>query len=188
MIQEPHHTLSRHTPVYFAGDRAGDLVKVVSGVIMVFNLFEDGRRQIIDFVTEGEMLHFQFDGELDHYAEAITDAELVCAPAEAALSDPEWAEYVFQQMRGRLDRDRRHVNLLAYKSAAERLAEFLIIVSDRLTTPIGDIELPMTRQEIADYTGLTIETVSRLFSRWSRENRLVPTGKRTYRIEGALAA
>jgi len=188
MIQETHRTLAKHSPVYFAGDRATELVKVVSGVVMVFSLFEDGRRQIVDFVTEGELLHFQFDGELDHYAEAITDVELVAAPTEAALSDPDWAEYVFQQMRSRLERDRRHVTLLAHKSAAERLAEFLIIVSDRLSTPIGDIQLPMTRQEIADYTGLTIETVSRLFSRWTRERRLVVTGRRTYRIEGQLAA
>jgi len=188
MIQETRRTLASHTPVYFAGDRAADLFRVERGVVMVFNLFEDGRRQIVDFVTAGELLHFQFDGELDHYAEAITEVELVSAPSDAALSDPVWAEYIFQQMRGRLDRDRRHVTLLAQKSAAERLAEFLIIVSDRLSTPIGDIELPMTRQEIADYTGLTIETVSRLFSRWMRERRLVVTGKRTYRIEGALAA
>lgn len=188
MSFETHRRLARHSPIYFAGDEASDLVKVVSGVVMVYCLFEDGRRQIVDFVTEGELLHFQFNGELDHYAEALTDVELVSMPVDAALSDKRWAEYVFGQMRERLDRDRRHVTLLGHKSAAERLAEFLIIVSDRLTTPLGDVELPMTRQEIADYTGLTIETVSRLFSRWLRERRIVATGRRTYRIEAALAA
>ena len=116
MIQETRRTLASHTPVYFAGDRATDLFRVERGVVMVFNLFEDGRRQIVDFVTAGELLHFQFDGELDHYAEAITEVELVSAPSDAALSDPVWAEYIFQQMRGRLDRDRRHVTLLAQKS------------------------------------------------------------------------
>lgn len=188
MFFETHRCLAKHTPIYFAGDDAGELIKVTKGVVSVFCIFEDGRRQIVDFVTEGELLHFQFGGELDHYAEALTDVELVCAPVNAALSDTAWAEYVFEQMRNRLDRERRHITLLGQKSAAERLAEFLIIASERLTTPLGDIELPMTRQEIADYTGLTIETVSRMFSRWMRERRLVVTGKRTYRIEGALAA
>ena len=60
MIQETRRTLASHTPVYFAGDRATDLVRVERGVVMVFNLFEDGRRQIVDFVTAGELLHFQF--------------------------------------------------------------------------------------------------------------------------------
>ncbi|MBA4800820.1 MAG: helix-turn-helix domain-containing protein [Euryhalocaulis sp.] len=175
-------------PIYFAGDTGVRLMKVVSGAVMVFQIFEDGRRQITDFVTPGELLHFDFDGAVDHYAEALTEVELIQIEASAALTDPDWADYIFKQMRERLGRERKHVALLGCKSAAERLAEFLIIVSERLTSPVGDLELPMTRQQIADYTGLTIETVSRLFSRWTRERRLIPTGRRTYRIEGALAA
>ena len=77
--------------------------------------------------------------------------------------------------------------MLGRKSAAERLAEFLILASERLSTPLGDIDLPMTRQQIADYTGLTLETVSRLFSKWTREKRITRVGARAYRIEGELS-
>ena len=187
-LTETRRQFAKDAPIYFAGDPAGRLLKVARGAVMIFHIYDDGRRQIVDIVTEGELVHFQFDGELDHYAEALTQTTLIEVSADAALSDQAWAEFIFEQMRGRLARERRHIAMLGQKSAAERLAEFLILVSERLSTPLGDIELPMTRQQIADYTGLTIETVSRLFSRWTRERRLVVTGKRTYRIEGELAA
>lgn len=188
MTLQPPRRLKARMPLYHAGDPAQDLVKLVSGVVMVFQIFEDGRRQVLDIVTAGELVHFQIDGELDHHAEALTDIEVISIPVSELTQNRAWTEFVFDQMRDRLDRERRHVALLGQKSAAERLAEFLFLLSDRLTTPLGDIELPMSRQEIADYTGLTIETVSRLFSRWLRERRLVATGRRTYRIAGCLAA
>lgn len=188
MTNTSSRKFAKSDAIYFAGDEVTSLMQVVSGAVMLFQIFEDGRRQVTDFVTAGELLHFQFNGELDHYAEALTNAELRMIDIQAATSDPETAAFVFEQMRARLERERRHVTLLGCKSAAERLAEFLILASQRLTSPVGELELPMTRQQIADYTGLTIETVSRLFSRWTRERRIIPTGKRTYRIEGRHAA
>ncbi|MEX1107864.1 MAG: helix-turn-helix domain-containing protein [Dongiaceae bacterium] len=78
--------------------------------------------------------------------------------------------------------------MLGRKTAAEKLAEFLLLASERLASPLGDVDLPMTRQQIADYTGLTLETVSRLFSKWTRERRITRVSARVYRIEGELAA
>lgn len=186
-LQTPRRFAAR-TPLYHAGDPARELMKLVSGVVMVFQIFEDGRRQVLDIVTAGELVHFQTSGELDHHAEALTDIELVSIPLSELTDNRAWTEFVFEQMRHRLERERSHVALLGQKSAAERLATFLFLLSDRLTTPVGELDLPMSRQEIADYTGLTIETVSRLFSRWLRERRLVATGRRTYRLARSLAA
>ena len=174
--------------IYSAGAPAGMLLKVCSGAVILFQLLEDGRRQIIDFASPGEILHFEFDGTLDHFAEALTDAELVEFNAEDVLAERDLAEFVFEQMRARLQRERAHITMLGRKSAAERLAEFLILASERLSTDLGELDLPMTRQQIADYTGLTLETVSRLFSKWTRERRLTRIGPRVYRIEGVLAA
>ncbi|MGE0407645.1 MAG: helix-turn-helix domain-containing protein [Amphiplicatus sp.] len=184
-------TYKKGDEIYAAGAPAGGLLKIVAGAVILYQLLDDGRRQILDFVAPGEILHFEFDGALDHYAEALTETEIVefCVGADDVLTNRELAEFVvFEQMRSRLQRERAHITMLGRKSAAERLAEFLLIAAERLSTPLGGLELPMTRQQIADYTGLTLETVSRLFSKWIREQRLTKIGARAYRIEGALAA
>ncbi|MBI1365185.1 MAG: helix-turn-helix domain-containing protein [Alphaproteobacteria bacterium] len=181
-------TFRKGEEIYASGAQAGVLLKVCSGAVILFQLLEDGRRQIIDFAAAGEILHFEFDGVLDHFAEALTDVEIVEFDAHDVLEDRDLSEFVFEQMRARLQRERAHITMLGRKSAAERLAEFLILASERLSTNLGELDLPMTRQQIADYTGLTLETVSRLFSKWTRERRLTKVGPRLYRIEGALAA
>ncbi len=174
--------------IYAAGAMADGLLKVCSGAVILFQLLEDGRRQIIDFAAPGEILHFELDGTLDHFAEALTDVEIVRFGNGDVTADRELAGFVFEQMRTRLQRERAHITMLGRKSAAERVAEFLLLASARLSSPLGDIDLPMTRQQIADYTGLTLETVSRLFSKWTRERRITRVGARAYRIEGELAA
>jgi CRP-like cAMP-binding protein len=174
--------------IYAAGASAKRLLKVCSGAVILFQLLDDGRRQIIDFVAPGEILHFELDGILDHFAEALIDAELVEFDASEVLTDPELAEFVFEQMRARLQRERAHITMLGRKSAAEKLAEFLAVAAERLGAALGEVDLPMTRQQIADFTGLTLETVSRFFSKWTREHRLTKVGARSYRIEGQLAA
>lgn len=174
--------------IYAAGTPARGMLKVCSGAVILFQLLEDGRRQIIDFVAPGEVLHFELDGMLDHFAEALIESEIVEFSADDVMGDRNLAEFVFEQMRARLQRERAHITMLGRKSAAERLAEFLIVASERLSSPIGEIDLPMTRQQIADYTGLTLETVSRLFSKWTRERRITRISARAYRIVGELAA
>lgn len=174
--------------IYAAGAPAAGLLKVCSGAVILFQLLEDGRRQIIDFAAPGEILHFELDGTLDHFAEALTDVEIVEFSADDALADRALADFVFEQMRARLQRERAHITMLGRKTAAERLAEFLILASERLSSPLGEVDLPMTRQQIADFTGLTLETVSRLFSKWTRERRITRVSARVYRIVGELAA
>jgi CRP-like cAMP-binding protein len=174
--------------IYAAGAPASGLLKVCSGAVMLYQMLEDGRRQIIELVAPGEYLHFETEGALDHFAEALTDAELVCFGTEALSADPALAELALEQMRARLQRGRAHVTMLGRKSAAERLADFLDLASERLSSRRGEINLPMTRQQIADYTGLTLETVSRFFSKWARERRLTRVGSCAYRVEAALAA
>lgn len=181
-------TFSKGDEIYAAGAPAAGLFKVCSGAVILFQLLHDGRRQIIDFAAPGEILHFELEGTLDHFAEALTDVEIVEFSSNDIMADRDLAEFMFEQMRARLQRERAHITMLGRKSAAERLAEFLIVASERLSTQLGDVDLPMTRQQIADYTGLTLETVSRLFSKWTRERRITKVGVRSYRIEGELAA
>ncbi len=174
--------------IYAAGDEVRSLLKVCSGAVILFQLLSDGRRQIIDFIAPGEMLHFELDGAHDHFAEALTDAEIAAFSPAEIMNDKDSAEFLFEQMRARMQRERAHITMLGRKSAAEKLAEFLLLASERYAGPLGEIDLPLTRQQLADFTGLTLETVSRLFSKWTREKRLVKVGARGIRIEGELAA
>lgn len=174
--------------LYAAGAPAEKLIKLCAGAVMLYDLDADGRRRVIDFVAPGDLLHFELSGLIDHYAEALTAVEYIEIEVDDALADRDLSLFLFEQMQERLKRERAHALLLGRNSAAERLAEFLLLVSERLTGPMGELELPMTRQQIADYTGLTIETVSRLFSRWKRERTVEQTGKRTYRIDTAALA
>ncbi|MEO1310215.1 MAG: helix-turn-helix domain-containing protein [Pseudomonadota bacterium] len=182
-------TAGKGTALYSAGEPVGKLYKLCSGAVMLFDLGADGRRCVIDFIAPGELLHFDLNGVFDHYAEALTTIEYIEIDVADAFGDPDFSAFLFEQMQDRLRRERAHALLLGRNSAAERLAEFLIQASARLTGPMGELELPMTRQQIADYTGLTIETVSRLFAKWKRDRKLQQVGRYSYVVDQeALAA
>ncbi|WP_081871664.1 helix-turn-helix domain-containing protein [Parvularcula oceani] len=170
----------RGEEIYAQGSKGGRLPKVCSGAAIIYALLEDGRRQIVDLAGPGDFLHFEFDGELDHAAEALCGTEIVEVSGDSAFSDPDLCALLVEQMRMRLAQERRHVTMLGRKTAQERLADFLDEVARCLGCPPGYIDLPMTRQQVADYTGLTLETVSRIFSRWSREGRLRKIGPTSY--------
>lgn len=174
--------LRRGEQIYASGDRPRGLLKVGSGAAIVFVILEDGRRQILDLAGPGDLLHFEIDGELDHYAEALTDLDLQVIEPGAIVTDPAFLQYYLEQARMRLAVERRHITMLGRKSAQERLAEFLEYCADCLGCAPGALDLPMTRQQIADYLGLTLETVSRIFARWVREGHLKPLSPGHYEM------
>ncbi|NNU17561.1 helix-turn-helix domain-containing protein [Parvularcula sp. ZS-1/3] len=176
--------VQRGNEIYAAGEEAAALYKVCSGAVILFMILEDGRRQIIDLAGPGDLLHFDLDGELDHFAEALTETELAVFDGASALGDPDFLPFFLEQTRARLAMDRRHITMLGRKTAQERLADFLECVSECLGSAPGEIDLPMTRQQIADYLGLTLETVSRIFARWVREGRLVQVAPGQYELPG----
>lgn len=176
--------VKRGDKIYAAGEEAAALYKVCSGAAILFMILEDGRRQIIDLAGPGDLLHFDLGGELDHFAEALTETELAVIDGPAALGDPDFLPFFLEQTRARLAMDRRHITMLGRKTAHERLADFLECVSECLDSAPGEIDLPMTRQQIADYLGLTLETVSRIFARWVREGRLVQIAPGQYGLPG----
>lgn len=168
--------------IYAAGDKAGQLLKVCAGAVMLFIILEDGRRQIVDLAGPGDLLHFDIEGDIDHFAEALTPVELAVMDGAEALGDPSFLPYFLEQMRTRIGLERRHIAMLGRKSAQERVADFLEYISDCLNCAPGEIDLPMTRQQIADYLGLTLETVSRIFAKWVREGRLIQVDATHYEL------
>jgi CRP/FNR family nitrogen fixation transcriptional regulator len=95
-----------------------------------------------------------------------------------AARDPEMVAQLWRQTMGHLDRAQNHMLLLGRKNAQERVAAFLLEMAERLSKN-GAVELPMSRQDIADYLGLTIETVSRTLTQLERDRVIaIPVSRR----------
>jgi CRP/FNR family transcriptional regulator, nitrogen fixation regulation protein len=139
------------------------LYKVMSGAVRSYKVLMDGRRQICDFHLRGDFFGLEADETHMLSAEAITDSTILLIKRSAVMALVQCDRHVAQQLwamtNGELRRTHEHL-LLLIKSATERVAAFLLEMATRMPTP-DHVDLPMSRQDIADYLGLTIETVSR---------------------------
>jgi CRP/FNR family transcriptional regulator, nitrogen fixation regulation protein len=134
--------------------------------VRTYKILDDGRRQIGAFYLPGDIFGLQFGDKHTLSAEAITDAKVLVVKRSAlnalAGRDATIARELFSLSSRQLQRMQQRI-LLLFKSAQERVASFLMEMSER--SPASNvIELPMSRQDIADYLGLTIETVSRMLT------------------------
>jgi CRP/FNR family transcriptional regulator, nitrogen fixation regulation protein len=156
-------SFSRNTEIYGENEPADYLYKVVSGTVRTYKIFDDGRRQIGGFYFAGDVFGLELGEAHQFSAEAVDNCVvlLVKRSALVALADRngDTARQLWSFTARELQRVRAHM-LLLIKSAEERVACFLLEMADRLSTA-ESVELPMSRQDIADYLGLTIETVSR---------------------------
>ena len=156
-------SFARNAEIYGENEPAEYLYKLVSGSVRTSKILNDGRRQIGAFYLPGDTFGLEVGGEHALAAEAITDAKVIVVKQSAvealAARDSEVARQL-RTMTGReLQRMQHHI-LLLIRSAKERVAGFLLEMAARVKCN-DEIELPMSRQDIADYLGLTIETVSR---------------------------
>jgi CRP/FNR family nitrogen fixation transcriptional regulator len=149
--------------VFRQGEAAACYYKVIRGTVMTHRALCDGRRHIGGFYFVGEFLGLDSADEHSLSAETKSDVDLLVTPRSAlsamATRDPSVAQHLFALAARELRRAQDHA-LLLQKSAKERVAYFLLNMAERLPGA-NAMELFMTRQEIADYLGLTIETVSR---------------------------
>jgi CRP-like cAMP-binding protein len=171
----------RNAEIFGENEPADYLYKVVSGSVRTYKILSDGRRQIGGFYLPGDIFGLQFAEEHSLSAEAVTDAKVLVVKLSALNSLAGRDAAVARQLFALTSRELRRMQdriLLLIKSAQERVASFLLEMAARL--PAGNaIELPMSRQDIADYLGLTIETVSRtLTSLESAAAIEVPTSRR----------
>ena len=153
----------RNTEIFGEHEPAEYVYKIISGSVRTYKILNDGRRQISGFYMPGDIFGLQFTDEHAFSAEAITDTKVLVVKRNAlnALADRNAAvgRDLFNLTGGELRRVQGRIMLLI-KSAQERVASFLLEMAER--AGVGNVvELPMSRQDIADYLGLTIETVSR---------------------------
>ncbi len=157
----------RDAEIYGENEPADYVYKILSGTVRVYKILQDGRRQIEGFYFPGDIFGVAFDEEHASSAEAVTNTNVVVIKRAALLAasarDRNVARDLWLHTGRELDHARRHAMLLV-KTAQERVASFLVAISERGK---GDaIDLPMSRQDIADYLGLTIETVSRTLTQF----------------------
>jgi CRP/FNR family transcriptional regulator len=150
------------------GDPAENLFNVVSGAVKLYKLLPDGRRQITGFLFPGDFLGIALNETYVYTAEALTPVRLCRFPRrrlEALLKDiPALEHQLLDEVATELVAAQDQMLLLGRKTARERVASFLLMLAKRAERhgrQVNPVELPMSRADIADYLGLTTETVSR---------------------------
>lgn len=148
--------------IYAQGDNSDNYYRVEFGAVRVYRLLVDGRRQISAFHLAGEVFGLEADATHHFFAEAISATGIRMLRTSSCRN--EIASELLPIALQSLIRAQEHLLVLGRQNAVERVAAFLAEMSER-QGDLGTIELPMPRMDIADYLGLTIETVSRVFSK-----------------------
>lgn len=162
--------LAPHQHLYFEEDPRAGVYEIVTGTVIQYSLLNDARRRIESFSRPGDLMAFGVSSQHDENAEALTDVQVNFIPRavfDAALCEvPQFRNAVFSRIEQMLGEARAQSALIGWKSALQRTASFCLFLEERFRDPArGIVRIPMTRRDIADYLGLTIETVSRMFSR-----------------------
>jgi len=147
--------------IYAQGEAAGTIYRIEYGAVRVFRLLADGRRQVVAFHIAGETFGFEAGNTHSFFAEAIVQTGL--STVELAHDGHYPPELMTIALRCMV-RAQEHLLVVGKQSALEKLAVFLVDLADRQDSH-GCIDLPMTRTDIGDYLGMTIETVSRNLSK-----------------------
>ena len=174
-----HARFSPEGAAFYEGDEAEHIFNVTSGCVRLSKMLPDGRRQITGFLWPGDFFGLAFDRSYSYTAEAVGEVE-VCrfprAKLEALFREYPKLEHRLLSMAGNeLIAAQDHMMVLGRKTAQERIATFLILLSRRSVRAgqgENSLDLPMNRADIADHLGLTVETVSRTFTQL-RKNKII---------------
>jgi len=185
------------------GDDSVLVANVIEGMLKLSAATEDGREQIVGVVYPSDFIGRPFGTTSRHSVTALTDAR-VCVFSRAdfdrfAEDHPRLEHKLLQRTLSELDRTRGWMLLLARKSAEQKVATFLLEMSERLVepgceapsgAPLDRFHLPFSRQQIGDILGLTIETVSRQMTKLKRDGVIALPTRRTIEVvdRAALAA
>jgi len=166
------HVLREGQPLFHEGDPATRVFTLTRGALKLYKLLPDGRRQVMGFLFPGDFLGISVDEEHAFTAEAVTDSQLCWFPrnrfGEFAETRPQVERELYRLATHELAAAQAQMVLLGRKTAEERLASFFMMLLERAERTSGSeermIELPMSRCDIADFLGLTKETISRVLA------------------------
>lgn len=168
--------LKANSYLFFEGDAVDWLYQVKSGVVRLTRLLENGRRQVIAFGYPGDIVGFPCDGLHHTDCEVLVDARLQPyrrAALENGEGDPQLHQALLRAALNEISAMQDHFMMLGRKSALEKVASFLCVLSERVGVDQDDyreVALPMSRSDIADFLGLTTETVSRTLTQLRKSN------------------
>ena len=165
----------RNEEIFGEGEPSTHVYRVVAGAVRTVRFSSDGRRQILAFHLPGDIFGLESGTLHGLSAEAVTDAEVSVVRRSlietAAAQDVRAAHALLALMSRELHSAQEHALVLGRKGAGERVAAFLLQLGDRVASSC-EIDLPMSRADIADYLALTIETVSRAFTQMERDHAI----------------
>jgi CRP/FNR family transcriptional regulator len=171
--------LYRRKSIFWEGDQANQIIEVVEGVVRSYRTLSDGRRAIIGFLYPGDLLGVSFQNRHLFTAEAVTNTVVRRFPLGRFNSlvhqSPALRLQLLALLCDEISAAQNQILLLGRRSAEERVVSFLLEVRRRSAAE-ADIELPMSRLDIADYLGLTMETVSRMMTSLCRRGLIASCG------------
>ena len=163
--------LQRGERLFTKGDLANNFYKVVSGAVRNYKLLADGRRHIVAFYIEGDIFGFEQSPKHCLWADAVDFATIIefrrCQYDTLVASNAAFGQQVVSSLVSNLNRAQNHIVLLVRETAKERIVAFLIEMAHR-TSKANHCALSMRRADIADYLGLSRETVSRVLCNLER--------------------
>lgn len=168
--------------LFAEGESAQHLFSITSGVLMVFKLSIDGRRQITGFLFQGDLLGLSLDGRYTYNAEAIVESTVNQYPVSQTQNlirlYPEMERRLCKITRQELAEAQEQMLLLGQMSAKERMAAFLLKLARHASDrgyPADEVSMPMTGEMMGDYLGLSKETVSRSLAYFKRKGLISAT-------------
>jgi len=170
-------SIQREREIHCQGDQAASCYRILNGCVRLVKLMEDGRRQVGEFLMAGDLLGFDALDTYDFAAEAVTDVVLRRYPRRAVDALAESNVALARRLRDLTSVSLRTAHLrlllLGRKTASERIASFLLEMAERLPQIHARVlDLPMSRTDMADHLGLTIETVCRILAHLRRDGTI----------------
>lgn len=182
--RQPIERFEAGTAVFWEGDEADHVFEVVEGVLRIYKILGDGRRVITGFMYPGDLIGVSLKDRYLYTAEAVTRIQVRRFARQRFQEEinrsPELRPQLFARLCDEMAAAQDQMVLLARKSAEERVCSFLLLISRRLDRDgqaLRVVEVPMTRLDMADYLGLTIETVSRIMTRLTSRGIISPSGR-----------
>ncbi len=179
-FRQRERIMEEDTPAHF-------VYNIIAGSVLLSKLLPDGRRQVVGIAIPGDFLGLSFSARHAFTATALGDVEVCRYPRLGFETFVDRSKALLKRLHSTTGHElglaQEHMMLLGRRSAEEKLACFLVTLRDRWAQIHGPrlrIDLPMTRQDIADYLGLTVETVSRNLTKLARHKliAIIPDGVR----------
>lgn len=163
----------RGETIFGEGDELRCSYKIVSGAVRLSRITVDGRRQIVEFRTPGDFVGFEWDGQYALSAEAVRDVvavRFIRTRVDRMIAErSDVRESLMSLIRDELRAAHEHLITLGCQGAKERVANFLLQLARKARANDGDtLEIELGRQDMADYLGLTLETISRTLNEFKR--------------------